>query len=168
MAAFWYVRYRFYDEKGNTTSRTHTLESAGVDLSLESQAVLAAADDLLTDYRAISQAAVDMQITVSDDNWIDAAAADAGSDVSDVAQLALRLDDAPGGKVASMAIPAPIDAMFVGGSAGTEVDITNAALIAFVDNFTSDFTLSDGEHVDDTLTNGIRDGEWRSRKLNPR
>lgn len=167
MAAYWTIRFSFVDEKGNATTRSHKMESAGVDLSLEFQSILTAADALLADYRAVSGASVRMFITADDDAWIDGAAA-AGSDVSDVAHVVVRLDDSPNGKVASLAIPAPIDALFVGGSAGTEVDISNAALIAYVDNFSSDFELSDGENVDTTLTNGIRDGEWRSRKLNPR
>lgn len=167
MAAYWKIQYSFIDEKGNTTRRTHYMESAGVDLSLESQAVLLAADALLTDYRAVSDAGVGMSLAVNDDAW-GAEAPAAGSDVSDVAHVNVRLDDSPSGKVASLAIPAPIDAMFAGGAAGTEVDISNAALIAFVANFEDDFTLSDGENVDATITNGIRDGEWRSRKLNPR
>lgn len=167
MAAYWKAQFSFIDEKGNVTRRTHYLESAGADLSLEMQAILTATDEMLADYVAISDAGVGLSLQVIDDAWAAGAPA-AGSDVSDVAHVNVRLDDEPNGKVASLAIPAPIDALFIGGSAGTEVDISNAALIDLVANFVSDFVLSDGENVDTTLTNGIRDGEWRSRKLNPR
>lgn len=167
MAATWRARFIFVDEKGNKTSRNFLMESAGVDLSLEMQAILTATDEMLADLRAISDAGVELQLTVGDDTWISDAPA-AGSDVSDVAHVNVRLDAEPSGKLASLAIPAPIDALFVGGAAGTEVDIANATLIDLVANFVADFEISDGENVDTTLTNGIKDGEWRSRKLNPR
>lgn len=169
MPAKWKATYSFVDEKGNSTRRSHILESAGVDLSLEMQGILTATDQLLTDYRAISQGGVGYSLSVEDDAWLNDAPA-VGSDVSDVAHVNVRLDDSPGGKVASLSIPAPADALFVGGSAGTEVDVTNPDLISFVSSFsdTDPFTISDGEKVDTTLTNGIRDGEWRSRRYNPR
>lgn len=167
MAAFWRARFKFVDVKGLQTTRTHVLETAGADLSLEIQDVLLATDEMLADYRAVSDAAVSLDLAVVDDAWTgDAVTGDA--EISNVAHVNVRLDDQPDGKLASLAIPAPIDALFVGGVAGTEVDISNAALIDLVANFETDFEISDGENVDTTLTNGIKDGEWRSRRLNPR
>lgn len=167
MAALWKATYIFVDEKGNTTRRNHLLTSAGVDLSLEMQAILTATDGLLADYQAVSDAGVSYVLSVADDAWAGDAAA-AGSDVSDVAHVNAYIDPPPQEKLYSFAIPAPIDALFVGGAAGTDVDVSNAALIAFIANFAADFEVSDGENVDTATTNGIKDGEWRSRKLNPR
>lgn len=168
MAVVWLARFIFVDEKGNKTTRTHEKVTAGADMAVEFTDVLLDIDALIADYRAISDAAVSMDLRMVDSDYL-GDTAEANSDVSDVAHVNAYIEGPPNEKLYSFAVPAPIDALFIGGGAGTEVDITNTALQDFVDNFSSDWEVSDGENIDTAVgAGGIKDGEWRSRKLNPR
>jgi len=168
MAVVWLARFIFTDEKGNKTSRTHATETAGADMAVEFTGVLTDIDALIADYRAISDANVAMELRMQDSDYF-ADTAEADSDVSDVAHVNAYIVGPPDEKLYSFAIPAPLDALFVGGAAGTEVDITNTALQDFVANFAADWEVSDGDNIDTEVgAAGIKDGEWRSRKLNPR
>jgi len=167
MAFQWKATFIFTDERGNKTRRTYKKETAGLDMATEGPQVMAQVSALVADFEAVSGASVTASVAVVD-TTVGGGAAAAGSDVSNVAQVNVYLDPPPLEKLANLAIPAPVDALFVGGAAGTDVLITDAALIALVANFAADWEISDGENVDTSIQNGIKDGEWRGRYLNPR
>jgi hypothetical protein len=73
-------------------------------------------------------------------------------EIENVALITVNL--ATQGKKAVMSIPAPVDGIFVGASGPNYniVDPTDAAVLAYLALFETggDFTLSDGEQLDDT------------------
>jgi len=166
MSYFWKVTLNFQDERGNKTRRTFKKETLGADMAVEGALVKGQVGDLVAAFEAVTQASVTASIGLVDDS-VGGDAPIAGSDVSNVALVNLYIAPPPLEKLANISIPAPLNALFVGGSAGTDVDITNAALIALVDEFSATWEISDGENVDVTVQDGIKNGEWRGRYLNP-
>lgn len=167
MAVQYSARFIFTDEKGNTTSRTHKAEFPGVDMAVEFSDFVLDAEALLADYRAASTAGVHVVYTILDEDHLADAPA-AGSDVSDVAHVNTFIEGPPSEKLWALSVPSPIPTMFIGGSAGTEVDPDNVELVALVAELASEWEVSDGETIDTGINDGIKDGEWRSRKYNPR
>lgn len=167
MAVDWGIRLVFTDNKGLKTSKTFRTQTPGADMAVEFTGILNDLDSLIAAFRAVTDAGVSAVISVYDSDYAgDAAQPD--SRVSNYAHVNLYLSPPPDEKLYGLQIPAPIDALFVGGDAGTDVDITNAALVALVAELANNYTVSDEEAIDLTTTNGIKDGEWRSKHLNPR
>lgn len=123
--------------------------------------VLSAADQIrgaLVDITDANVKGESVTGVVSEDNQLPADA-----DTTDEAVISVHLN-APteAEKLASLRIPAPIDAIFQ--ADGITVDVTNALLQQYVQQVAQHATVSDGEKIDTTSgTAGISAGYWRSK-----
>jgi hypothetical protein len=105
-------------------------------------AARAAADALLVDAQAATDAHLYRETLAE---TTDVAGAPAGG--SNVFERMSATVDLSGGKRGNIALPAPVAAMFSGNS----LDPTAAEWTDFIANFSSDWTISDGENVNGTV-----------------
>jgi hypothetical protein len=136
------------------------------DLSPEAAFVTANTElgELVTDLQAVTDCAIN-RVTLSflDDSQLEAVPAPGVADMTDEAAISVWLSDVGElDKFATLRIPGPIAALMQ--SDQKTVDVTNANLIAYVENFGPDkFEVSDGEAVVISRDNGIEKGHWRSK-----
>jgi len=160
MASIWRYSVTLVDTKALKTVLNFIGEFDGLSLTDEFGLAETAAGDLLTDLKAVTDAAVFKTSLALLQEEGEALPADA--DVTDEAAIVTWLSDVDAlPKYHTIRIPAPID-MFQ--SDEVTVDKTNANLIAYIANFGgSGYQVSDGEYVVTSRENGISHGFWRSR-----
>lgn len=142
------------DEAQNQTTKTFIVPTSVWNPASDLWADLVTIrDGLLTALNAITDALVwkaSIMIGQAEDTSTGGAA---NSEVENIASVVVNL--ATIGKTAVLAVPAPVIGLFEGASGKPKniVDIADAALLTYVDEFQTtggNFVLSDGEFVDDT------------------
>jgi hypothetical protein len=68
--------------------------------------------------------------------------------------------NAAGTKLHNVVIPAPVDEIV--NPNGMDVDVTNADLITYIAALADNVQVSDGESIDTTVTNGMKEGHTRT------
>ena len=160
MTSLWRYTVTLVDERALRTVLNFMSEQDGIGLSEEFDSLMIDAAALLSDLLAVSDALLYSETATYLMGGDTALPADA--DISDEAAIVCFLSAAAAvPKYHVLRIPAPIDALFE--SDGVTVDESNAALIAYIDNFDTAFQVSDGEPVIVANENGISHGFWRSR-----
>jgi hypothetical protein len=142
------ISVQVVDTGGNTSRKvypTNLTVAAGSIAAIET-----ARDDLVAALEAVTDAVV-LKTGILIGETEDTALFGAG-EIENQANIVVNL--ATQGKKAVMSIPAPVDGIFVGASGPNYniVDPTDAAVLAYLALFETggDFTLSDGEQLDDT------------------
>jgi len=160
----FFVTFTIQDAQGDKTHRRLELDAATMTDALAYALVAKGYLDAVT-------AGCIVKYTVSQDFEEDAATLPANTDISQGANIVMRIDGRPS-KSASWNIPAPDPTIFVGtsGENANTVDGTDAAVIAFVGMFDADggeCFISDGEHIDavNPFIGGYRTPRLGSRKL---
>lgn len=145
------LRVTFVDEAGNDTTRSYKM----VDTIVTPAAAETAAAALIADLAASTTATI-TRYSVATVYTEDATfLGTAGSEVENNAQLTLKVDNPDPSKTWTTTIPSPVIGMFVGTSGPNKniVDGADTVVVNFIDNFQTtggNFTVSDGETVDDT------------------
>ena len=171
----FYANVQVADAAGNVTTRQYEVVGADIATAKTNAATLVSALDAVTDGLIIGYS-VGEQFYEDTDTY-----GAAGSEVENLAVLSVELESEK--KKATLTIPAPIDAIFVDttGPNRNVVDLTNANLITFMNNFTDEtgYTapgpdaialISDGEKIAPDNTNDVpkmlkgRRGHRASRK----
>jgi len=138
--------------------RLVTSDFLGIDVGADLLTAIAAMGDFVAALQAVSEATV-VEYTISLPMPVDDSVG--AGDVFEKALTVLRIPHPDNSdKTTNFYIPAPVIGIFEGatGVARDRVDITDADLIALVDEIAANFTVSDGETVDQTVTNGIAGG----------
>lgn len=154
------------DKELKTTLRFAVGEITAADFGAEATIAWTRFNQLLTDLDAVTDANVyNAYLRGADTAWPDSGLP-ADADVSDEAVIVCHTNDTDKPtEVDRLRIPAPVDALFVNNDPAQGVDVSNAALQAYVANFDVEIEFSDGEHVNlSEGTAGIAEGYWRSRK----
>jgi hypothetical protein len=139
---------------GRDKQRTKSFEilASGVDDATKRSNAHIAKDAILTAFGNVSSAFVQGHL-FTEHTYEDAAVPGSGlGNVFEEVAVTVGLD-VGGGKKATITIPSPADAIFVGNSGNTDdVDTADTALIAFVDQFINDGSalgaISDGEQFE--------------------
>lgn len=164
MASDWRITVTLLDTIGLKTTMNFIYSADELTLADEFSAANDAATALVSDLEAVSDATVYSERVAYLKSLDETLPADA--DITDVAQVVTYLT--PDGvlpKYHVLRIPAPVSGIFT--ADGKTIDIADADLIAYVANFLDgEFEVSDGEHIDDTIDNGIKGGSWTSVKKN--
>lgn len=163
------IHVTFTDEAANQTTKSYVVNPLSWEPGTGLWAALVAIRDaLLVDLNASTDALITgVHTTVKQVEDTSPAIGAAGSEVENLASIVLNLDTA--GKFAVMQIPAPNIGLFQGpsGPEKNQIDTADAALTALVANFQAtggDFTISDGELVDDA--DPIKSGKRIHRRSN--
>jgi len=161
MASDWRYTVVMIDTKSLKTTLNYQAHIEGISLQDEFDTAQGLAADLLTDLEAVSDAAVYSESLTY--LLANSEALPADADITDELAIVVWLSDVGSiNKQAVLRVPAPIDAAF--SSDGVTLDVTNANVIAFVENFADGgFEVSDGEPVITTREDGIVSGHWRSK-----
>jgi hypothetical protein len=142
------ISVQVVDTGGNTSRKVYPTNLAVVAGSIA--AIETARDNLVTALEDVTEAVV-LKTGILIGETEDTALFGAG-EIENQANIVVNL--ATQGKKAVMSIPAPVDGIFVGASGPNYniVDPTDAAVLAYLALFETggDFTLSDGEQLDDT------------------
>lgn len=165
MASDWLVSLTLIDGIALKTTLNFRYHSDEIIVTDGFNAANQAADALVTDLEAVTDANVYSQrITYLKD--LDESLPAGDNRVTNVAQVVCYLTpDGVAPKFHVLRIPAPNVGIF--GADEKTIDKTDAALIDYVANFLDgEFQVSDGEHIDDTIDDGIKGGSWTSVKKN--
>lgn len=139
---------------------------AGADDGTKQAAAKAAFEALLTDLNAVTDANIDdAYLAMRDSTWAAVVPGIPAND-SEVRDEAVLIGAIAADKFAATVIPAPVDGVWLAGSNGNVVDLTDADVLAYFENFddTGVIEISDGEKFDSALyTSGIVRGYWRQR-----
>lgn len=139
---------------------------AGADEATVQAAAKAAFEALLTDLNAVTDANIDdAYLAMRDADWAQVVPGIPAND-SEVRDEAVLIGAIAADKFAAIAIPAPVDGIWLAGSNGNVVDLADADVLAYFDNFDEggEIEVSDGETFNSALyTSGIVKGYWRQR-----
>lgn len=164
MASTWRVSLTMVDTKALKTTLNFIYEASGVDIGAEFADANTAMDELMIDLLAITDANVFNESLTYIRGGTASLPADA--DITDLGVVVTYLTGA--GEVPKFwatRIPAPVAGIFE--ADGVTVDIADADLISYVDEL-SNFSVSDGENIDTSVSNGIARGWWASAKKSAR
>lgn len=170
MPSDWYARVTLIDDHEKRTSLRFVIGTlTGVDFGAEATDARTKFDALLIDLKAITLANVYKAALWAEDpgDWEDSGIPSNGSDVSEQLVLSCHTNDALQiTELDQIRVPTPVDTVWVNDNYEEGFDLSDALAASYVDNFSSDFEFSDGEHVNTGEgTNGIESGFWRSRAM---
>lgn len=155
----WYLEVQLIDKGGNTTTRRYQL--AIDDVADDISGLVTAQNAMLVALQGATQCVI-KQYSLNRFSINDALTLPTGdgAEVEKHALITAPIHGVPN-KSATIDIPAPENAMFIGtsGPGWNVVDPTSALLLAYLDQFTDpsgSFYLSDGEQIDQVNLRGRR------------
>lgn len=170
MPADFYASVTLLDDNQKKTTLRFVIGTiTDVDFGAECTIARTRFDALLVDLKAITTANVSKAKLIVEDpgDWEDSGVPSTGSDVSEELALACHTNDSlQVDELAIIRVPSPEASVWINDDYHDGFDITDALAAAYVDNFSTAFEFSDGEHVNTAEgTSGIQSGYWRSRKM---